>query len=375
MWTVACAEPGQEQLPVIDMHLHALAADANGPPPLGLCAPFPEYPLARSAETWEKTFIDWQKKPLCPDPVWSPQTDRELMQQTIAVMNRRRVFGVLSGTPDRVRQWSEAAPGRFIAGMQFQLGRDTMSPVDVRELYQARQFAVLAEVTNQYAGIGPSDPEFDPYLAVAEKFDIPVGIHVGTGPPGAPYLGAPRYRAALHSPLTLEDALVRHPKLRLYIMHGGWPMVDDLLAVLWAHPQVYAEVGGIVFALPRPEFHRFLQRLVEAGFGKRVMFGSDQMVWPGVIERGIDAIESAPFLTPIQKRDILYNNAARFLRLSGEEITRHHDGSAGSSPADRRCGRLQGHPATPPTPAAAAIQSPGGVVQSRVSSRVARVLH
>jgi predicted TIM-barrel fold metal-dependent hydrolase len=65
-------------------------------------------------------------------------------------------------------------------------------------------------------------------------------------------------------------------------MHAGWPMLDDLLAVLWAHPQVYAEVGGVVFALPRAELYRFLQRIVEAGFGKRVMFGSDQMVWPGV---------------------------------------------------------------------------------------------
>jgi len=34
-----------------------------------------------------------------------------------------------------------------------------------------------------------------------------------------------------------------------------------------------------------------------------------------VIGIGIEAIESADFLTAAQKRDILYNNAARFLRL------------------------------------------------------------
>ena len=48
------------------------------------------------------------------------------------------------------------------------------------------------------------------------------------------------------------------------------------------------------------------------------------MVWPGVIERGIETIELAPFLKPDQKRDILYNNAARFLRLTEEEMARHH---------------------------------------------------
>jgi predicted TIM-barrel fold metal-dependent hydrolase len=48
------------------------------------------------------------------------------------------------------------------------------------------------------------------------------------------------------------------------------------------------------------------------------------MIWPGIIEPSIQSIEEAPFLTKEQKRDILYNNAARFLRLSKEEIARHH---------------------------------------------------
>jgi predicted TIM-barrel fold metal-dependent hydrolase len=46
------------------------------------------------------------------------------------------------------------------------------------------------------------------------------------------------------------------------------------------------------------------------------------MVWPGLIERSIQVIEEAPFLSDEQKRDIFYNNAARFLRLSDDEIAR-----------------------------------------------------
>jgi uncharacterized protein len=59
------------------------------------------------------------------------------------------------------------------------------------------------------------------------------------------------------------------------------------------------------------------------------MFGSDRMVWPGVIERAVAVIEDAPFLAAEQKRDIFHNNAARFLRLSKEEVARHHDRSPG----------------------------------------------
>jgi predicted TIM-barrel fold metal-dependent hydrolase len=183
---------------------------------------------------------------------------------------------------------------------------------------------VLGEVTIQYSGIEPTDTLFAPYLALAEELDIPVALHIGTGPFGAPYLGFTGYRARLHSALLVEEVLMKHPKLRIYICHAGWPMIDDMLAVMWTHPQVYVDLGVISFALPRKEFHRYLQRIVEAGFGKRVLFGSDQMVWPEAIEVAIQSIQTATFLTPQQKRDIFYNNAARFLRLPKEEIDRHH---------------------------------------------------
>jgi predicted TIM-barrel fold metal-dependent hydrolase len=51
------------------------------------------------------------------------------------------------------------------------------------------------------------------------------------------------------------------------------------------------------------------------------------MVWAGVIERSIKVINDAPFLTANQKRDVLYNNAARFLRLTQPQIEAHRTGS------------------------------------------------
>ena len=98
-----------------------------------------------------------------------------------------------------------------------------------------------------------------------EELDIPVAIHIGTGPPGAPYLGNPKYRAKMHSPLALEEVLVKHPRLRLFIMHAGWPMIDDLLAVLWTHPQVYVDVGAISFACREKNFINTCNGLLKRG--------------------------------------------------------------------------------------------------------------
>ncbi len=312
-----------DRLPVFDMHLHAMAANDQGPPPLAMCTPM-QMPVWDPDIDYAEIFMGQLKDPACDDPVWSPVSDVEVFERTLAVMEKNNVVGILSGPEERVAAWKAKSPSRFYSGLEFNIARDEISPDDIKRLRAENRLDALAEVTNQYAGIEPTDPRMDPYWQVAEDLDIPVGIHIGVGPPGVIYLGSGGYRARMHSPLGLEEVLVKHPKLRVYVMHAGFPMLDDTLALLYAHPHVYVGIGVIVYTQPRPAFYRYLEAIVEAGFGKRVLFGSDQMVWPETIERGIMVIEEAPFLSEEQKRDILYNNAARFMRLSDETIAAHH---------------------------------------------------
>jgi uncharacterized protein len=49
------------------------------------------------------------------------------------------------------------------------------------------------------------------------------------------------------------------------------------------------------------------------------------MTWPDAIGLAVETIEQADFLSAEQKRDILYNNAARFLRLTPEQIAEHNE--------------------------------------------------
>lgn len=315
----------QKRPPIIDMHMHALKADAQGPPPLAMCTPF-EFPTRDPAgEKYIDSFFKLMKNPPCDDPVWSPETDEALMLETFEVMEKYNIYGVASGDElELVQRWKAHNPSRIIPSMFLRIAPDTPSPDSIKTLFENGEIAVLGEVVTQYQGILPDDDALAPYWAMAEEADLPVGIHIGPGPPGVRYMGAKFYRAQMHSALTLEDVLMKHPNLRVYIMHGGFPKVDDLLALLYTHPQVYIDFGVVVFTQPREGFYRWLKAIVDGGFANRIMFGSDQMVWPGVIERAIATIEEAPFLSEAQKRDIFYNNAARFLRLSQEEIARHH---------------------------------------------------
>lgn len=278
----------QTRPPIIDVHVHAYAKDAR-----------------------------WDHKVANPitGQAMTATNEQSHMRETFAEMKKYNIVKALVSTDyEATLRWKASAPENIIASYGF----DDPAAVDLqflRKEHAAGRLLSLGEVGIQYGGLAPNDPKMEPIYALAEELDIPLGIHIGLSKPGIAYDDAPKYRAALSNPMLLEDVLIRHPKLRLYVMHAGWPMLDQMVALMWAHPQVYVDVGVINWALPRAEFHSYLRRLVDAGFGQRIMFGSDQMVWPDVIGRAIEGVESAAFLNEQQKRDIFYNNAVKFFRL------------------------------------------------------------
>ena len=123
------------------------------------------------------------------------------------------------------------------------------------------------------------------------------------------------------NPDQFQDVLDDYPDLKLYIMHAGWPHIDEIKALLEAYPQLYVDISWI--ASEAGDFGAFLDELISSGYLKRIMYGSDTYESPAIIDDAIPAIDAMEFLTPEQKADIFYYNAARFLELSEEEIAAH----------------------------------------------------
>lgn len=252
---------------------------------------------------------------------------------TMDEMGVRRA--ILIGTP---LQWeaNPVRPDRFLPSLMFPCGEgkapnigfkcfadgsEFLSVDEIRKLVAAGKLMALGEINAQYIGIAPDDRRLEPYFALAEELDLPVGIHLGIGPPGSAYLGkpgfpprkSPNYSIDAGDVTALEKVLVRHPKLRLYVMHAGWPFREAMQYMLYMHPQLMVDVSVLQWAIPRAAYYSYLSELVEAGFGDRIMFGSDG--GPKHLRAGILAIREAPFLSDAQKKAILHDNAARFFRL------------------------------------------------------------
>lgn len=300
--------------PVIDVHVHSMTESFPGGGPM--CPNTSDF-LASDPNSKEAQF-GWAPEQCTPKLY--PAAKGEYLKEVIAGMKRLNVTAVVFGDPATVHQWMEAYPGHVIPGTGFEQGmQGGRVPLDqLRQDFTTGGFKVMGEIGLQYEGLSPSDPSVDQYFALAEQLDIPVAIHMGTGGSGRANITMSHYRASMGNPLLLEDLLARHPKLRVQIMHAGYPMIDNTLALLQENSHVYVDIAGLIWSYPLKEVNRYIERLVEGGFEDRVMFGTDQLEWPGLEAYSISIIQNADYLTPQQKRDILYNNAARFYRIKAE---------------------------------------------------------
>lgn len=279
--------------PIIDMHIHAYQ---DGNPLFGMTHP----PTIRG-ETYKGVT-----------------TSNEQRERTLqALQNKNVVKAVVTSG----QLWYDAAPEMILIG-------DANKGVgELRSQYQEGNLQLIAELAPYYQGVLADDASMLPYFELAQELNVPIGFHIFPGGPNYGIHLMPEFLGGMRTynanPLQLENVLVKYPNVKVYIMHGAWPYVEDLKALMYAHPNVYIDLAVVNWILPQEEFNSYLNSLIVAGFGNRIMFGSDQMVWPQVIDVGIETINNADFLSLEQKEDIFYDNAAQFLGLKEDEINKH----------------------------------------------------
>lgn len=196
----------------------------------------------------------------------------------------------------------------------------------------AGKIGILGEMLFVYTGVHPDDPRMSPYWALAAKYDVPVAVHINRGPP--PGTGpradprcCPGFNGEMGNPALLRPVLKRHPRLRILLQHVGTggapnnlPFNTEILALLADYSLVYFDMSILNSVAPAEAHEAELRRWITAGYGDRIMFGSDTRPAAPILRR----LENIDWLTMKQRRAILYDNAARFLRLDERTIARHH---------------------------------------------------
>lgn len=296
------------RLPVIDMHLHVYTLE----------------------NYWGGNDVQFR------DTILESPTDQpghlEAVIQQINKYNIVKTYA--SGNFEALDIINELYPDLFLPSAEISPTRELLSDINflvkLKSKIENGEVRGIGEVLNFYIGIAPNDPVLDTLYKIAEDNDLPIGLHFAPGPPGSQLSSYPNMRLEYGNPLMIQDVLIKFPKLRLNIMHAGLPIfAEETFGMLFMFPNVYVDISCMPWYCDytKESLEDFLIKAVRYGFGDRIMFGSDEMTWPGAIGLSIDYINNADFLTEKQKRDILYNNAVKFLRLTEDEIEKHHQNS------------------------------------------------
>lgn len=167
-----------------------------------------------------------------------------------------------------------------------------------------------------YPGYDPhyiSDPLYEPYYELAEKYNKPVAVHTGQTQ------GSDARLKYCH-PLTLDDVAVEHPHVQFVMCHFGNPFLADAAAVLEKNPNMAADISGWLcgyeqlddyFVGKREYIHMLRGWLGYGDYWDRLIFGTD---WPGVnMENYLNFIRR---LIP-EKYDqpVFFDNANRIYQL------------------------------------------------------------
>jgi uncharacterized protein len=278
---------------VIDGHMHAMKPeDFAGPP------------LSANFGAFRKTYQTNERDP------------EALMRRTIAEMDRNHVSkAVLSGDDDVVAHWVEHYPGRFLPSYNHWCDGNPDTVAKFESEWKAGKWKAIGELGLPYGGHPLNDPACFPLFEIAQRYDIPVFFHTGPSGPDPQGGFAPKFRISLSDPLLLEEVTIRFPKLKIVIMHMGWPYYDHALYMLFTYENVYLDTAAVDWLLGRKLFNRMLEEAVQTVGSDRILFGTDQMVWPQMITPAVRSIRDAPFLSDEDKRNILGENARRLLKL------------------------------------------------------------
>jgi uncharacterized protein len=277
---------------------------------------------------------------------WPGADDATARSAAIAEMDANGiVLSLLSiNEPGDLPAWQDGGAGRFIAGPampcpvtraapRYRCFPETEGWPNLawleREMRRGR-IRLLGEMLFVYAGVSPNDPRMAPYWALAARYDVPVAIHINRGPPPDSRVrrdGAccPNFDGEMGNPALLRPVLERHPGLRIILQHVGTGRAPDSLpfdaetfALLRDYPLVSLDMTILNSVAPAEAHERELRRLIDAGFGDRIMFGTDGLPAGPILRR----LEAIAWLSAEQRRAILYDNAVRFLRLETQAAAR-----------------------------------------------------
>jgi uncharacterized protein len=197
---------------------------------------------------------------------------------------------------DHVAELVEAADGRLI-GMA---GIDPLKRHGGAEVERAvLELGLSGAMVEPYAAkVYANDRSLYPVYHACQRLQVPVVVTLGPLPiPGA--------KLDHGSPATIDDVANDFPDLTIVCAHGGWPWVDEMVAIAYRHPHVYFETSIYHFLPGQDACVRAANELV----GDKLLYASG---FPFAPLAEVHRYAALPFEAEVRNA-VLFGNAERLL--------------------------------------------------------------
>ncbi len=186
-----------------------------------------------------------------------------------------------------------------------------------------KEFGLKAVKIYPHSGFYPNDPRLTRTYELCSSLGIPVVFHTG--------IKAVRWQWMKYNrPIFIDEIATNFPDLQVVMCHGGYPWVEEFIAVAYTNPNVWVDLTFMdvierTFKVPG-YCENTIRRLAELLGPRRLLWGTEgpYMSLPLYGSHGPEyyaqsqeaLVTRFSFFSPEDQADILGRNAARLLHLT-----------------------------------------------------------
>jgi len=207
---------------------------------------------------------------------------------------------------EKVAEFVSRAPDRFVgmAAVDPHKGMQALQDLE----YACHELGMKALCLEPWLHkINSNHKLYYPIYAKCVELGMPIWIHTSLN-------FVPQLTMDFGRPIYLDEVAGHFPELKLIAGHGGWPWVNEMMAVAWRHPNVYLDISAI-----RPRYiakpDSGWETLICYGnslLQDRVLFGT---AWPAQgFKESIEGVLSLPLKDEVKKK-WLGGNAKKLLGI------------------------------------------------------------
>lgn len=212
---------------------------------------------------------------------------------------------------DYVAEILKQYPDRFIGYAGFNPYKGTDSLKTVRKALTEQGYKAVVIPCYEH-GLPANDRRYYPVYALCDELDVPIWIHTSIN----------YYKETsvfIDHPSNLEEPLSDFKNLKIIAGHGGWPWLDDMIAMLLKYENLYVDTSAFrpsYVAKPNTGWDMFMyyaNNLIQ----DKILFGSDWLTLGLPIDEFINEVEKWPLKESVREK-FYWKNANRLFKLNLE---------------------------------------------------------